>query len=55
VVNLACRLCASAKDGEILVDAAAAAEAQDRRPLRSLGYKPINGFDAEILVFGAET
>jgi adenylate cyclase len=54
VVNLASRLCASAEDGEILVDSAAAAEARDGRPLLPLGQRPIRGFDEEIQVFSVD-
>jgi len=51
-VNLAARLCASAADGEILVDVAAAEAARGKRILAPLGTRPIKGYDEEIAVFG---
>jgi adenylate cyclase len=52
VVNLAARLCASAADREILMDAAVAEAVKDRRPLKGLGNRPIKGYDEAIPVFG---
>jgi adenylate cyclase len=52
VVNLAARLCASAADGEILVDAATATAVADRRPVVSYGNRPIKGYDEDLPVFG---
>lgn len=51
VVNLASRLCASAADGQILVDAAAAAEVGRKIALDDLGPRPLKGFDEDIRVF----
>ncbi len=51
VVNLASRLCSAAADGEILVDAVAAAELGGRIPLDDLGPRALKGFDEEIRVF----
>ena len=52
VVNLAARLCASAADQEILMDAEIAASVRGERPLEDLGNRPIKGFDEAIPVFG---
>ena len=52
VVNLAARLCASAADGEILVDQTAATAVADRRPVASCGNRPIKGYDEDLPVFG---
>ena len=52
VVNLAARLCASAADGEILVDEATATAVADRRPVVSCGNRPIKGYDEDLPVFG---
>ena len=52
VVNLAARLCASAADKEILIDAKVAAEVNGRRPVEDLGGREIKGFDEAIPVFG---
>jgi class 3 adenylate cyclase len=51
VVNLASRLCSSAADGEILLDAAAAQGAGAKRALVSLGPRSIKGYDEELPVF----
>ena len=51
VVNLAARLCASAADGEILVDEATATAVADRRPVASCGNRPIKGYDEDLPVF----
>ena len=52
VVNLAARLCASAADKEILIDAKVAADVNGRRPVEDLGGREIKGFDEAIPVFG---
>ncbi len=51
VVNLASRLCASAEDGQILIDPAAAAEIQSKMPLVALGTRTLRGFAEAIPVF----
>jgi class 3 adenylate cyclase len=52
VVNLAARLCASAPDGDILMDATVAEAVGDRRPLISLGSHLLKGYNEELPVFG---
>jgi adenylate cyclase len=52
VVNLAARLCASAADREILMDAKVAEAIRDRRPLKGLGNRPLKGYDEAMPVFG---
>ncbi|MET4480025.1 adenylate/guanylate cyclase domain-containing protein [Bradyrhizobium sp. F1.13.3] len=52
VVNLAARLCASAADKEVLIDAEVAAAAKGKRPLEELGDRKIKGFDEAIPIFG---
>ena len=52
VVNLAARLCASAADREILIDAEVAERVRGKRPLERLGDRQIKGFDEAIPVFG---
>jgi adenylate cyclase len=51
VVNLASRLCASAEDGQILIDPAAAAEIGHAVPLVALGTRMVRGFAEAIAVF----
>jgi class 3 adenylate cyclase len=51
VVNLASRLCASAEDGQILIDPAAAAEIRHSVPLAALGTRTLRGFAEPIAVF----
>lgn len=51
VVNLASRLCSAAADGQILIDAVAAADLEGRVPLDDLGSRPLKGFEEEIRVF----
>jgi class 3 adenylate cyclase len=51
VVNLAARLCASAADREILMDAEAAKGVGGKRPLEDLGSRQIKGFDEAVPVF----
>jgi class 3 adenylate cyclase len=52
VVNLAARLCASAADREILMDAKVAEAIKDRRSLKGLGNRPLKGYDEAMPVFG---
>lgn len=52
VVNLAARLCASAADREILIDAEVAECVRSKRSLERLGDRQIKGFDEAIPVFG---
>jgi adenylate cyclase len=52
VVNLAARLCASANDGEILMDAEIARLVGNRRQLKGLGDRSIKGFEGGTPVFG---
>ena len=52
VVNLAARLCASAADREILIDAEVAGAIKARRSLKALGNRPIKGYDEAMPVFG---
>ena len=52
VVNLAARLCASAADREILMDAEVAESVRGKRALERLGDRQIKGFDEAIPVFG---
>jgi adenylate cyclase len=51
VVNLASRLCASAEDGQILIDPAAAAEIRHSVPLGALGTRALRGFAEPVAVF----
>jgi adenylate cyclase len=51
-VNLAARLCASAADREILIDAEVAERVRGKRSLAELGGRQIKGFDEAIPVFG---
>jgi adenylate cyclase len=55
VVNLAARLCASAEDGQILIDPAAAAEVQSKVPLVALGTRSLRGFTEAIPVFTVQS
>ena len=52
VVNLAARLCASAADREILMDAEVAECVRGKRSVERLGDRKIRGFDEAIPVFG---
>jgi adenylate cyclase len=52
VVNLAARLCASAADREILIDAEVAECIGGRRSLRGLGHRQMKGYDEALPVFG---
>ena len=51
VVNLASRLCGSAKDGEILIDPAVAEGVQDSIAIESLGVRLIKGYDHPLQIF----
>jgi adenylate cyclase len=55
VTNLASRLCASAQDGQILVDRTAAEAIGSGVPLLSLGTRHLKGFDDPITVFVVAT
>jgi class 3 adenylate cyclase len=50
-VNLASRLCGSANDGQILVDAVVAERVKDRIAIESLGVRFIKGYDDPLQVF----
>jgi class 3 adenylate cyclase len=52
VVNLAARLCASATDREILMDAEVAEQVAGRRPVKALGNRSIKGYEDCLPVFG---
>ena len=52
VVNLAARLCASAADREILMDAEVAEGVGGRRSVIGLGNRQIKGYDEAVPVFG---
>jgi adenylate cyclase len=51
VVNLASRLCASAEDGQTLIDPAAAADIRHSMPLAALGTRALRGFAEPVAVF----
>jgi adenylate cyclase len=51
VVNLASRICAAAEDGQILIDAAVAAELGEAFDLAPLGTRPLRGFAEAVPVF----
>lgn len=53
VVNLASRLCSSAKDSEILIDRVAAQAVGSRLPLTELNARALKGFEQRIPVFAA--
>lgn len=53
VVNLASRLCASATDGEILLNAELAAAIGSRRVLKSRGNRPLKGIGEAVPVYSA--
>jgi class 3 adenylate cyclase len=53
VVNLASRLCSSAADGEILLDATAYEAVADRRPVTPQGLQMVKGYDEALPVFAA--
>jgi class 3 adenylate cyclase len=52
VVNLASRISGAAADGQVLIDAAAAAEIGDSLPLVPLGTRSLRGFAEGVPVFG---
>ena len=54
VVNLASRICAAAEDGQILIDAIAAAEIGNAFRLAPLGTRPLRGFAEAVPVFAAQ-
>jgi len=54
VVNLASRLCASAEDGQFLMDPEAAAEIRHAVPLVAVGTRALRGFAEAIPVFTVE-
>ena len=51
VVNLASRICGAAEDGQILMDAAMAAEIGNALPLLPLGARVLRGFAEAVPVF----
>jgi len=51
VINLASRLCGLASDRQILLDAALAAAAEGAVTVRSIGERPVKGYDAPVRVF----
>jgi adenylate cyclase len=51
IVNLASRMCASAEDGQILIDPTAAAEVSDAFVLEPLGRRLLSGFADAVPVF----
>lgn len=55
VTNLASRLCATAQDGEILVDCAVAEAIASSVPLLTLGMRHLKGFDDPIAVYAVAT
>ncbi len=55
VVNLASRLCSSAKESEILIDRVAAQAVSSRVPLVELDARVLKGFDQHVPVFAAAT
>jgi len=54
IVNLASRMCASAEDGQILIDPRAAAEISGAFLLEALGKRPLRGFADAVPVFSVE-
>jgi adenylate cyclase len=54
IVNLASRMCASAEDGQILIDPTAAAEVSDAIALVPLGTRPLRGFADAVPVFSVK-
>ncbi len=51
IVNLASRMCASAEDGEILLDPTAAAEVSDAISVEPLGNRALRGFAEAVPIF----
>jgi class 3 adenylate cyclase len=54
VVNLASRLCSSAKDGEIIIDCTSAEAVAARIGPEALGTRKLKGYDKEVLVYGVD-
>lgn len=54
VVNLASRLCGSAKDGQILVDPTVAEGLKDRVAIEPLGRRMIKGYDHPLQIFAVD-
>jgi class 3 adenylate cyclase len=50
-VNLASRLCSAAADGQILIDAAAAAGITSVVALEPLGIQPLKGFATPVPIY----
>jgi class 3 adenylate cyclase len=55
VVNFASRLCASAEDGQILIDAAVADSVRGKIPLVALGARQLKGYDRQLAVYSVES
>ena len=53
-MNLASRICAAAEDGQILIDATAAAEIGNAYRLAPLGTRPLRGFAEAVPVFAVQ-
>jgi class 3 adenylate cyclase len=53
-VNLAQRMCAAAEDGQVLIDATAAAEVGDAFAVAPLGTRPLRGFAEAVSVFSVK-
>jgi adenylate cyclase len=51
IVNLAQRMCASAEDGQVLIDTAVAEEIGKAFDLAPLGTRPLRGFAEAVPVF----
>jgi class 3 adenylate cyclase len=51
VVNLASRLCGTAKDTQILLDPVVAARVKESIALESFGVRPIKGYDRPLQIF----
>jgi class 3 adenylate cyclase len=51
VVNLASRLCSAAADGQILIDASAAAAVAGAVALEPVGVRPLKGFAAPVSIY----
>lgn len=54
IVNLASRICAAAEDGQVLIDATAAAEVGEAVALAPLGAHSLRGFAEAVPVFSLE-
>lgn len=54
VVNLASRLCSSAENGQVLIDAAAVAMVGSKAPLIALGSRTLKGFDEPVAVYAID-